>query len=35
MWQMIIVYLYIIFNLEDNHNYLPHCPNYKGGGAYD
>ena len=22
-------------NLENNHNYLPHCPMQKGSGAYD
>ena len=35
MWQMIIGFLYRKTNLENNHNYLPHCPKRKGGGAYD
>ena len=35
MWQMIIGFLYRKTNLENNHNYLPHCPKQKGDGAYD
>ena len=35
MWQMIIGFFYRKTNLENNHNYLPHCPRQKGGGAYD
>ena len=35
MWQMIIGFLYRKSILENNHNYLPHCPIQKGGGAYD
>lgn len=35
MWQMIIDFLYKKTILENNHNYLPHCPKRKGDDAYD